>query len=311
MNLPVLKELTVEEIFRKIVYSRFEKKKNTIIAITGPPGSGKSYTALRIAEIIQPDFNPEEQVVYHPKQLLEAIDKAREKKYKVIVLDEAHATIPARKWQSVVNLSINLVLSTFRQLHYLCLIVVTPTINEVDVSVRRLIDYYGVCDRTQDYVSLKLYRLEINRFDLKKQDPYINHIRFFVESLNRIVKIEELRITKPSEHIIQKYEEISKKFKSDLLKAQLNKEILEIKMPSQEVVAQTIDEVAKKIVSDVNYLSLCLHSGLLKQGIVKLRKSNIQKIFGVKRKFMPELEEKVREYVKKLGLIKEGGDVVE
>jgi ABC-type dipeptide/oligopeptide/nickel transport system ATPase component len=138
-----------EELIRHIVESRFRQKKNTFIAICGGVGEGKSYTALRLAEIIQPDFNVKEQVVYYPQQFLQVIENARSKVYRVVVLDEAHTTVPARLWYSFTNLAVSLVASTFRQLKSLVVIIVAPNINWVEKSIREMMNYYGVVLRKE------------------------------------------------------------------------------------------------------------------------------------------------------------------
>jgi len=49
--------------------------KNCMICIVGDPGDGKSWAALRLAELLDPGFNAEK-VAFRPERLLERINEA-------------------------------------------------------------------------------------------------------------------------------------------------------------------------------------------------------------------------------------------
>jgi ATPase family associated with various cellular activities (AAA). len=109
----------LHEIVERLVRNSFKKKKNFFMLIVGAPGSGKSYTALKFAETIELNFSPREQIIYMPEQFKQVFENLEESKKKVLIFDEAHVTMPSRRWFSFVNLSINTIMSTFRQVKQL------------------------------------------------------------------------------------------------------------------------------------------------------------------------------------------------
>jgi hypothetical protein len=200
--------------------------KNSFTMIVGDSGEGKSYTALKFAEIVEPKFDPSMQVVYSPEQFLNIIKYAtEEKKIKCIVLDEAHVTIPARLWLSFSNLALGLVTTTFRRLRSLCVFVVAPDISYVEKMIRDSCNFYAICERrvrkNDQYVFVKFYRLIRNRFDLERTKTHLKYIDIYYAPEDRVISIDTLRVSLPSEHIIQTYEECSFKFKKMLLERKL------------------------------------------------------------------------------------------
>jgi ABC-type dipeptide/oligopeptide/nickel transport system ATPase component len=287
-----------EELIRHVVESRFRQKKNTFIAICGGVGEGKSYTALRLAEIIQPDFNVKEQVVYYPQQFLQVIENARSKGYRVVVLDEAHTTVPARLWYSFTNLAVSLVASTFRQLKSLVVIIVAPNINWVEKSIREMMNYYGVVLRKEGSPAyLKLYEVGFNYFDLTDQNPYLKRITFAYNG--RPFKVNVLEVKKPSDKIIQDYEEVATEFKKKLIEKQLQEVVKKIEKAT-EVQFKNIDEIINALIENQKLLFSLTKKR--KEGL-KLRKTEVKKLFKLSDVEIEELEQKLAEKVKELGWI--------
>jgi len=220
-----------KEVIRRIIYNRIEMKKNCFFMLVGDSGEGKSYTALRIAEIVQEDFDPKTQVVYTPDQYLDVINYAVEKrKTKVIILDEAHVTIPARLWLSFTNLAVGLVTTTFRRLKSLAVLIVSPDINWVEKMVRESCNYYAICERKRrggnyENVYADVFRVLRNRYDIEKTKTYLRRIPCYSVPLGKTYIIEKLVFSLPSQQLIDAYEECSYKFKKMLLERKL----LEIK----------------------------------------------------------------------------------
>lgn len=291
--------MNFEEIMKLIVRRRNELKKNTIIAITGDTGEGKSYAALRIAEIIDPEFDPEKQIIYNPKNLLERIEEAKEKKYKVLILDEAHVTVPARLWYSLTNIAIHFVLTTFRQLHRLTVIIVTPSIEEIDISLRRLLNYYFIVKRTTSrYAYLFPYEIYINRFTLLKQETLIKRLILIIDK--KIYRIKTIKLKQPSLRIREKYEEMSKKFKAELLRKQIIELESKLKKGDEEV-KKTIDEVLAFLFENKRLLNMSFRRK--RDGTIKLNRSMFKRMFKFTEEDLYELEARLFEELKKQNLI--------
>lgn len=287
-----------EEFVRHLVESRFRQKKNTFIAIVGGPGEGKSYTALRLAEIIQPDFDVKTQVVYYPHQFLDIINNASKRGIKVLVLDEAQVTIPAKLWYSFTNLAISFVTTTFRQLKSLALIIVTPNINWVEKTIREIINFYGVVARKENTpVYLKLYSVGFNYYDLKDQHPYLQKIRFIWNG--KVYTLKQLKVGMPSEKIINEYEEMSREFKKKLIETQLEDVLTKIEK-KVKIENKNLEEIANKLLGNEKLLTDFVRK--TKRGF-KLKKIDVKNLFNLTDTETNKLEKILIEKMKELGWI--------
>ena len=209
----------LHEIVKRLVDNNFRKKKNFFMLIVGAPGSGKSYTALKFAETIEPDFSPREQIIYMPEQFKQVFENLEENRKKVLIFDEAHVTMPSRRWFSFVNLSINTIMSTFRQVKQLAVFFVAPNQNMIDKQLRSLFEYYCVVDKQLNeegvYVYGQLYEVGLNYYDLRDQNPYLRKVRIMCNG--KIFKLGEMMIEPPSEQLAKEYEEVSLEFKRNVL----------------------------------------------------------------------------------------------
>lgn len=174
--------------------------------ITGMPGSGKSWTALTEAEIIDPTFNID-RVGFTPKQYLEVIDGAKTGQF--VVWDEVGVGISARKWQSASNIMITEVLQTMRH-RRLGVILVVPDLSFIDVQARKLIHSYMECKRYRlNPPELWVYQINIDR---KSGKIYWPHPK--IRHNGKIVKLNNFVMKKnPSEELRTEYEKRHRKYK--------------------------------------------------------------------------------------------------
>ena len=85
-----------------------EKRKKLIeaciIGVFGGAGRGKTYTALRLAEIIDKNFNPETQVAFGPESFLMLIGPDSPLKMgQVIIVDESQFAASSRSWYTEIQ----------------------------------------------------------------------------------------------------------------------------------------------------------------------------------------------------------------
>ena len=114
--------------------------KNAIVVFVGATGNGKSWSALRLAELINPGFSVV-YVVFRAEDSLDLVRSPDVKPGSVIIWDETGLGMPAREWQSVFNKSIGYVLQSFR-FKNLVLIMTVPDQSFIDAQARRLFHYY-------------------------------------------------------------------------------------------------------------------------------------------------------------------------
>lgn len=140
---------------------------NAICIWVGPTGTGKSYSALRLAELVDPTFTIS-RVVFRPIDFLDLINDPTLAKGNVVLWDEMGLGMPARDWTSVFNKSIGYVLQSFR-FRNLALFMTVPDQAFIDSQARRLFHYYFECmgvSRQQEVVIAKPFEVDHSaRFD--------------------------------------------------------------------------------------------------------------------------------------------------
>jgi hypothetical protein len=288
-----------EYIVKRCIEDRLKYKKNVIFFICGGIGEGKSYAALRIAELIEPNFNVREQVIYYPLHFLETINNAVQKNYKVLVLDEAHTTIPSRLWYSFSNLAIHFVLTTFRQVKNMALIIVAPNLMWIDKTLREMINFYGVVDRVRDRQPLlKLYHVGFNYFNLEEQSPYLRRLTFYWKK--RIYKVCALKLNKPSEKIIEEYENYATVYKKELIQKQLENTMGKISKALDIGQKTNISEIANTLIENQKLLFTLMKKR--KDGM-ELKKGEVKRLFKLSDSEIEQLNAEVIEKARALGWI--------
>lgn len=215
-----------EGLFLGYVKQRIKHNKNFLCAITGPTGSGKTYSSLRIAEVLDPTFNAE-RIVFTPKEFIDVLNNGELKSGSVVVFDEAGVSLNNRQWQSLANNLIQFVLQTFRHKNYIVLFT-APDFGFIDKSSRKLFHSYmetkGI-NFTKKKCMLKPFMLQINQ---RNGDVYYKYLTAVVPGIGES-KIESMAVGLPSEQLIKDYEVRKTNFTNTL-----NSDI-ELKLKENEV----------------------------------------------------------------------------
>lgn len=144
-----------------------ERNLNAICIFVGPTGAGKSYSALRMAELMDPSFTMK-RVVFRALDFLDLINDPAVVKGHVVLWDEMGLGMPARDWQNVFNRSVGFVLQSFR-FKNLILLMTVPDQSFIDSQARRLFHYFFECiavHRKEEIVVAKPFIVDHNaRFD--------------------------------------------------------------------------------------------------------------------------------------------------
>lgn len=141
---------------------RRNKNKSNIIIITGSPGEGKTYFGIRLAEIFDSKFNPEQQIVFERSHLLQVIgEKSPLKRGQVIVIDEAHYGLGSRRWMESVQKDLMDALASVRSRGYI-IIIISLHIDMLDVIVRKYVLSFMI--HMEDRGEGVVYRLYTPRF---------------------------------------------------------------------------------------------------------------------------------------------------
>ncbi len=111
-------------------------KLSFIALLQGPPGSGKSWAALRIGELVDSAFDVG-RVCLDASSFLDLVNEDLPGG-SVIILDEAGVAVPARRWASWLNQALGFVAETFRYRNW-ALLMTTPDERFMDAIPRRLL----------------------------------------------------------------------------------------------------------------------------------------------------------------------------
>lgn len=196
----------------RYIHLRIASNKNFLSTITGPTGSGKSWTALSIAELTDPNFTIEN-VIFRARDLMSLINKGHLKAGSVIIWDEAGIDLSNRNWQSVTNKMLNSLLQTFRHKNFILLFTV-PYHDFIDSSSKKLFhaDFETQkLNKREAKVTIKPKLLQYNSNMGKWYRKYLK-----VKIDNNIIKIRRWAVPKPSDELIKQYELKKSQFTKEL-----------------------------------------------------------------------------------------------
>lgn len=179
------------------------------MCITGDPGEGKSLTACKIGEKLDPTFSIDK-VAYTGRQFMNIVGNVK-RVGEVVVWDEAGVGLASREWHSASNKAINYVIQTFRKDHA-CVIFVTPDLSFIDVQARKLLRCYTEARRyRKEPVQLWIYKTSVAR---RTGDIYYPHPIYKVNGVRQ--KLFYARISMPSPELVKAYETKANKWKEKL-----------------------------------------------------------------------------------------------
>ncbi len=183
---------------------------NWMCVVTGDTGSGKSYSAMSIAEKIDPNFDSSN-VVFNAVDCLKKINDCKDKKGSVILFDEAGVGVGSREWFSTLNKQFAYVMETFR-LYNLALIFTLPSFFDLDKKLRGFvhsrIETIGIYNK-QSHVKWK---------NIKRTKDELRFL-YPITSVGGIMyKVKDIAINKPSQELLKDYEAKKKRYADSVLK---------------------------------------------------------------------------------------------
>ncbi len=147
------------------IKARLNKNRSAIIIVVGPPGEGKTYMAMRLAEMFDKKFDIKKQMCFTRVQILKILSgETPLKRGQALLMDEGHLSMGARTWgtqdqQDVVNL-----LATARSKGFL-IIVIALHKDMLDLIIRKYMGSFMI-GMEQPGIGTP-YRLFIPRFESK------------------------------------------------------------------------------------------------------------------------------------------------
>lgn len=184
-------------------------------AVVGREGSGKSHTGLKLAETNDPQFSAD-QVMFDPADFLERLREwkaAGETKGKMVVADEAGVGLGVRTWYQKDQILFNQVLQVIRD-ENMGIIFTLPRLNELDSQARgRLHAYLEMTDKEDGkWAEFKWLNWKPTRDERDK--IYRKYPTLAIDGQLR--DVERLRVSPPSDELVEAYEERKNDFQTEL-----------------------------------------------------------------------------------------------
>lgn len=215
---------TTEEVVDYVINRRIRNNQNWVGAICGETGSGKSYTALRIGEMVDPNFSADN-IVFSVKEFIDTFDSRAPGS--LVVFDEGQEW-SARRAMSKKNVELTDIMAMLR-FTLVNVLFTVPNIRMVDVSLRRLmhgyldveaIDRAHAARRLRDKSFARLYILQQRRRLGHEDDvrPLLPDVPITRGKETRKLRINSVLFGAPRPAILAAYEQR----KQETFRARLN-----------------------------------------------------------------------------------------
>lgn len=204
-------------VYTQYIKQRIKNNKNFCGVITGATGSGKSMAALKIGELLDPNFTVS-RVVFSAPDFMKIVNQ-RPGKGSVIVFDEAGCSMSAREWYSLQNKLLNYVLQTFRKDNLIILFTV-PSLAMIDSTARSL--FHAILETTSIDYKNKICNLKFLQIQNHPRTGkiYYKYLRRRQTPNSVPIPFKVWKISLPKAKLIRKYEH-----KKDMFTQDLNKNI--------------------------------------------------------------------------------------
>jgi hypothetical protein len=259
-------------ICKQLFVNRILAHKPVVILCTGDSGEGKSYTALKILEIVNNCFGVdtneylEDCIIYTPleysRKMNAILHEPRLKKCHCVIMDEARELVSSHLWWSMVSQAIADVNALHRTVKPLVFIVVVQFIKDVDPATRRTIQYYLNCIRPMNGKHVTVFISRLWKDERSLENPQIRRrgLRGYLykgqlknpedgtfATGTKLTKFypSYLQVTLPQKEVYRQYEKINYERKSEILKRKLDTLLFAIE--------KEMGVKSSKVASVVNY----------------------------------------------------------
>ena len=235
---------------RWLVSRTMRKNQNNLISIIGKTGSGKTFSAISICEIMSKlDGVPFtiDHIVFSLRELMELINSGKLKRGSKIIFDEPQVSISARDFQSEANKVFNYLLTTFRHRN-LTLFFCTPFESLLDKNTRRLFharfETMSINKNTQT-CRLKPRYIEYSDFKAEAYRKQLIIVSKDDKGNNKSQKLFYWDVPRPSKELEDLYEEKKLKFTNNLNK-NITQRLIKYDESGDSVTAEYKEETIKR-----------------------------------------------------------------
>lgn len=255
-----------EPFWIRYIKTRIKKKKNFLCLVFGQTGSGKSWSCLSIALMLDENFN-EKRIVFGLKGLMELINSGENfPAGTCFVWDEFQQEGGNRQWQSLSNRLINSLLSTFRHKNFI-LLINSPYSDFIDSQTRKLLHSEWECVGIDYKLQKTKIKPMITQYNSRTRKFYHKYLR--VRTKTGVSPIKLWKISKPPKWIVDLYEKQKENFTTALnkdIEMQLNKEE-GTKIDTRRALTQKQEEVLELMAKYSNTSKVAKEIGVTQRNI--------------------------------------------
>ena len=231
----------------RYIHRRIKNNKNFLATITGPTGSGKSWSALSMAQLLDPTFTAD-RVIFRARDLMKLITTGDLKAGSVIVWDEAGIDLSNRNWQSVTNKMLNALLQTFRHRNFVLFFTV-PYHDFIDSASKKLFHADFETQRINKNQGVVIIKPKLLQYNSNLGKWYRKYLK--VQMNGSVVKIKRWAVPKPTDELIKEYEIRKNMFTKDL-NLDINKQLNDLEEPVKNVEKEEEDKAKHEtIISEI------------------------------------------------------------
>lgn len=239
-NGPAPPHLQQSPILRYLWRRMHVNNKNCMICLVGDPGQGKSWAAIRLAELLDPAFNADK-VSFRPERMLERINEDHPTG-DITVADEAGVSMNAKTWWESDQIQIGNILETWRHQNR-GLVFTLPIFEKLQKDARGLIDVimtaYGI-DRVEGSSRWRFQLLETNNVT---GDIYRPYPRLPDPETGTITKYKTIDLGRPSKELREHYQERKEEYTNEINQNALDAVAGNGEMEEEKTPKQVVDDI--------------------------------------------------------------------
>lgn len=213
---PLKSDTPEARLIRQKIWNRLWLENSHFMGgIVGREGSGKSYTGLKLCEVVDPSFNAQ-RVMFEPAAFLERLREWKadgETQGKMVLADESGVGLGVRTWYEKDQIKFNQVLQVIRD-ENMGMLFTLPRLNELDSQARgRLHSFIEMTDMEPgEWAEFKWLNWSPTRDERDKIYREYPKLRFD----DHVRQLRRLRVSPPSAELVEEYERRKSEFQAEL-----------------------------------------------------------------------------------------------
>lgn len=264
-------DLTIK-IIDDIINGRLRENKPVIMYYGGDSGEGKSYSVLKIQEVLLAlknlsaaqfcrDINVTTPAQYREK-LNSILFEESHKEINMIAMHEAREVVNAKLWRGFVSQAVAHVNAMSRSIKPLCIMIVSQFIRDITTDIRYTLTYYCIAHRPRGQnTRLEIFTIYKDDSDLEK--PKIKKRRMcgyivYPNGRKRFYQPRYLTLTLPSVEMRNIFDDMDTKSKAEIIKRKLDKLMKEIN-EDMGIVSNKVDAMVEFYSKNTDSLAMIGH----------------------------------------------------